>query len=450
MKKLLSSIALAISLPLAAQDTPKNIIMVVSDGMGPVYTTAYRYYADDPKTPEIESTIFDKYYIGSSSTFPAKVSGLVTDSAASATALASGVKSYNGAIGVDVNKQPVKSVLHKAKSLGYKTGLVVTSQINHATPASYMVHNESRHNYDQIADGFYQEKTNGKFNADLMLGGGWTYFIRDDRNLVEEFKSSGFHYLDSFEQLASLPKDKPVLGLFDKKGLANAIDHDDKHRLATMTDAALKHLSDDSGMFLLVEASQVDWGGHSNDIAWSMAEMDDLAKTMAILETYVAQNPDTLVILTADHSTGGVSIGANGKYAWEPTWLKNMTASSDKIAEDIANEGIDATRITTQLGFNIESEEIDTLTTAVDNAKADWLENKDKYQARGYTENSTVKRGVYKAVNKILDKRSNTGWTTSGHTGVDVPVYAFGKQSELFKGNIDNTDIAKKIFSLIK
>ena len=130
---------------------PKNIIMVIADGMGPAYTTAYRYFNDNPATELIEETIFDRLFIGTSSTYPASTSGLVTDSAASATALASGVKSYNGAIGLDVNKKRVQTVLEFAKIQGKKTGIVVTSQINHATPAAYLAHNESRQNYNANA-----------------------------------------------------------------------------------------------------------------------------------------------------------------------------------------------------------------------------------------------------------------------------------------------------------
>ena len=132
--------------------SPKNIIMIVGDGMGPAYTTAYRYYKDNPHTEFIEETVFDRHLVGMSSTYPARVSGFVTDSAAAATALATGVKSYNGAIGLDANKQPVETVLERAKKHGKKTGVVVTSQVNHATPASYLAHNEHRKNYNAIAD----------------------------------------------------------------------------------------------------------------------------------------------------------------------------------------------------------------------------------------------------------------------------------------------------------
>lgn len=449
MKKILSSLALLTSFHVSAE-APQNIIMVVSDGMGPAYTTAYRYYNDDPATPEIETTIFDKYHVGSSSTYPAQVSGLVTDSAASATALASGVKSYNGAIGVDVNEQPVKSVLHQAKQLGKKTGIVVTSQINHATPAAYMVHNKSRQNYDEIADSYFDNRINYQFLADLMLGGGWQYFIRKDRNVVDDFKSSGFHYLDDFNQLSNLPKDKPVLGLFADKGMPQALDYDDNYRLSTMTAAALDYLPNDKGMFLLIEASQVDWGGHSNDIAYSMSEMTDLEKTMAVLEKFVENNPNTLVVLTADHSTGGMTIGANGDYAWHPTWIKNLTASTQSMAKEIGEHGLDVLKLQQALGFQLTPEEQDELATQMDKALAYWTENEIKFLAKGYSQASTVARKMRKAITQLIDKRTNTGWTTGGHTGVDVPVYAFGKNSELFIGQLDNVDIATKIFSLLK
>ena len=193
--------------------------MVIGDGMGPAYTSAYRYFSDDPNTKEVEETVFDRHLKGSSSTYPAAISGVVTDSAASPTALGTGVKSYNGAIGVDVNKKAVQTVLEWAKLQGKKTGVVVTSQINHATPASYLTHNESRKNYNAIADSYIDDG----IKADIYLGGGSQYFIRDDRNLVEEFKQAGFHYLDSYQGLTNLPKAKPVLGLFADVGLPWAL-----------------------------------------------------------------------------------------------------------------------------------------------------------------------------------------------------------------------------------
>ena len=338
-------------------NAPKNIIMIVGDGMGPAYTTAYRYFHDNPATAQIEQTVFDRHLVGSASTYPARVSGYVTDSAAGATALATATKSYNGAIGVDVDKKPVESVLVWAKKQGKKTGMVVTSQINHATPASYLAHNESRHNYNEIADNFLAAHD----NIDIMLGGGWQYFIREDKNLVEEFQTKGFNYINNYSQLTQLPSDKKVLGLFADKGLPWALDDSNKHRLSTMTKAAVNQLENKNGFFMLVEASQVDWAGHGNDIAAAMAEMDDLAKTLEYLENYVKENPDTLVVLTADHSTGGFTLGRDGDYLWQPDVLRTMTMSPSAIAKNLVKNSITLSYVNEMLNFNVTSDELKEL-----------------------------------------------------------------------------------------
>lgn len=428
--------------------SPKNIIMVIGDGMGPAYTTAYRYFSDNPMTEKVEQTVFDRHLTGLSSTYPAPISGLVTDSAASATALATGIKSYNGAIGVDVNKNNVQSVLQWAKLQGKATGVVVTSQINHATPASYLTHNESRKNYNAIADSYID----GGIKADLYFGGGWKYFIREDRNLVNEFKQAGFHYLDDYQNLTTLPSDKPVLGLFSDIGLPWALDDINKHRLSTMTKAAVDHLVDyqsdsseqNQGFFMLIEASQIDWAGHVNDVSNAMAEMDDLAKTLEYLEHFVEHNPDTLVIVTADHSTGGLTIGAKGKYEWQPKKLRSMKHSPTYIAKQLIKNEITPVFASTLFNFKLSDNDIAML-----------IQSKNTPILNSYTNiyklknTSTLEFSLSLTIKKIIDKHSNTGWTTGGHTAIDVPVFAFGKQSELFSGQQDNIDIAKKIFLLL-
>jgi alkaline phosphatase len=426
--------------------SPKNIIMIVGDGMGPAYTSAYRYFHDDPTTTEIEETVFDRHLVGLSSTYPARESGYVTDSAAGATALATGVKSYNGAIAVDTDKNNVLTVLEWAKSQGKKTGVVVTSQVNHATPASYLSHNESRRNYNAIANSYIDDG----IKADVILGGGWKYFIREDRNLVNEFKQAGFHYIDNYQQLTNIPQDKPVLGLFADVGLPWALDDKNPHRLLAMTQAATKQLENPNGYFMLVEASQIDWAGHSNDIASAMAEMDDLAKTLEYLEDYVKNNPDTLVVVTADHSTGGFTIGADGKYLWQPEILRETKHSSKAIAKHFAKDDISQFNQQNLLPFTLTSEELDNLATR----KKSVQENLAKYNQLTEDEQKeqkepSVERVLYKTINHIIDSRTVTGWTSGGHTGIDVPVFSFGAQSENFTGYQDNTDIAKGIFKLL-
>ncbi|MEP1445713.1 MAG: alkaline phosphatase [Paraglaciecola sp.] len=427
MKQITTLLLAVLSHSVVAANTPKNIIMMVGDGMGPAYTTAYRMYADDPSTPEVEQTVFDRLLVGMASTHPDKDSGFVTDSAAGATALSAGVKTYNGAIGVDANKKPVQTVLEFAKMKGLKTGIAVTSQINHATPASFGAHNESRQNYDQIADSYFDEKADGKFVFDVMLGGGWKYFIREDRNLVEQFKSAGYQYIDKISQLNTVSTGKPLLGLFADSGMSWALDSINKMRLPALTKAAIRQLENDQGYFLLIEASQIDWAGHSNDIGSAMAEMHDLAVTLEWLEYYIAGNPDTLMVLTADHSTGGLTIGANGNYSWNPKWLRNLKVSPTEIAKQLVLEKNKGTVASDLLGFELTNEEVTSLNVI----------------------DSNEPKPFYKAISKILDERSDTGWTTSGHTGVDVQIFAKGKASERFNGHLDNTQIAQTLFELL-
>ncbi|WP_114325079.1 alkaline phosphatase [Candidatus Colwellia aromaticivorans] len=441
------------------ETTPKNIIMVIGDGMGPAYTTAYRYFSDNPNTNDIEKTVFDRHFVGSSSTYPARVSGYITDSAASATALATGVKTYNNAVGVDVNKKELQTVLEWAKLQGKKTGVVVTSQINHATPASYLAHNEHRYNYNKIADSYIDDG----IKADLYLGGGWKYFIRDDRNLVNEFKQAGFHYIDSYDGLNYLPSQKPVLGLFAKVGLPWALDDVNNHKLMTMTKAAVTKLENTQGFFLLVEGSKIDWAGHSNDIAAAMGEMDDLAKTVEYLETYVSTHPDTLVVMTADHSTGGLALGkitgysgkeVKSKYLWHPQVIRKMNMSPEAISKKIAVEVLSIDEISTLLTFDITPEEYTLLANAkLEGKTAATSYNQIQPSAHKLKYPTKINSMLLKSIKKIIDKRTNTGWgsisASASHNPVDVQVFSFGAKSEIFRGFQDNTDIAKKIFTLL-
>jgi alkaline phosphatase len=457
MKKLLSTVSIVLALTACQtidndstamlvntetakkMPSPKNIIMVIADGMGPAYTTSYRYFNDDPTTDIVEETVFDRLLVGSVSTYPASVSGLVTDSAAGATALATGYKTYNGAIALDVNKNSVETVLEFAKKQGKKTGIVVTSQINHATPAGYLTHNA-------IADSYIDKG----IKADVYFGGGWKYFIREDRNLIEEFKASGFQYIDNYNALNTLKPEMPVIGLFDDTGLPSAQDDSDPYRLSAMTKVAIKQLENSKGYFMLVEASQIDWAGHSNDIATAMAEMSDLAKTMEYLEEYVKQNPDTLVILTADHSTGGLTVGARGKYEWHPEVLRTMKSSPSVITKQLANNPVTQQGLSQLLNFDVTNNEVEQIEAAKIFAVEEIATYKSlDEQEKLKTKEPTMNNIIASAIKNIIDIRTNTGWTSGGHTAIDVPLHTLGKSSEVLKGKVDNTDIAKQIFLLL-
>jgi len=427
MIKQISLLALACSSYAYAEQTPKNIIYMIGDGMGPAYTTAYRYFKDDPATKEIESTVFDTILTGMAHTYPDDHT-YVTDSAASATALSSGHKSYNGAIAVDTDKKPVKTMLEIAKERGMITALVATSQINHATPASFASHNESRRNYNEIANDYIDNKIAGKLPVDLMLGGGTAYYIRDDRNLVAEFKAAGYQYSDDFNSLKQINQ-IPAIGLFAPKGMPSALD-ENPTRLAKMTDKALKLLDKNKkdGFFVMIEGSQIDWCGHANDIACAMAEMDDFAKSIEHAKAYVDKNPDTLLVITADHSTGGLTLGAHGQYKWEAEVVKGVKATATKLTK---------------------------LMLEADDLKAIWTANTTiEYTSENQVKLEQAKKMGSKTLNlaikDIISKASFTGWTTGGHTAIDVQVFAYGPSSTQFVGSQNNTDIANKLINFIQ
>ena len=408
----------------------KNVIFLIGDGMGVSYTSAYRYFKDDSSTPIVEQTEFDKYLVGQQMTYPEDPEQNITDSASAATAMSAGVKTYNAAIAVDNDKSKVKTVLEAAKEKGKATGLVATSEITHATPAAFGAHNESRKNMNAIADDYYNELINGNHKIDVLLGGGKSNFERPDVNLAEAFKKDGFSYVTNKEQLLN-DKNDQVLGLFATGGLPKMIDRTEEiPSLEEMTTSAIDRLSKNkNGFFLMVEGSQIDWAGHDNDIVGAMSEMEDFEKAFQAAIDFAKKDKNTLVVATADHSTGGFSIGADGIYNWFPEPIKAAKRTPDFMAELIANGANVEETLKKYIDLELKSEEIQ--------AVKDAAKNKD------FTE-------IDNAIENIFNKRSYTGWTTGGHTGEDVPVYAFGPASDKFAGQLDNTDHAKIIFDLLQ
>lgn len=416
----------------------KNVIMIIADGTGLPYYSAHRYMNDDPNTPEMEPTVFDDYFVGLQTVWSITEGQNVPDSAATATAMASGVKTYNGAIGVDLDKKPVKTVLEQAKENGLSTGLISTSRVNHATPAAYAAHDEYRKNYDAIADDYYDELINGEHKVDVILGGGDKYFERDDRNLAKEFQNDGFSYVKTRDALLADTNDQ-VLGLFGKD-LPKVIDRTEEvPSLVEMTQAALDRLSKDKdGFFLVVEASQIDWAGHDNDIVSAMSEMQEYADTFELAVNFAKENGETQVIATADHSTGGLSIAANGPYNFYVDPIKAFKRTPDFMAGQIVFEGADVEEmLNTYVDLQLAPEEIQSVKDAAEEAVG--MEN--SYD--GY-------RHVDNAIEAIVNNRSLAGWTTSGHTGEEVPVLAYGPKSDQFRGLIDNTKHAEVIFDILE
>lgn len=421
---------------------PKNVIFLVGDGMGPSYNSAYRYFADNPETKEMEKTAFDKHLVGNQRTNPADPKENVTDSASSATAFSSGHKTYNGAIGVDENKENVKTVLEQAKENGKSTGLVSTAEITDATPAAYASHVDSRDKKDEIAQQFYNDKINGEHKVDVLLGGGAKYFGEENGNLADKFKKDGYDVVDNKTDLQKSTS-KQVLGLFADGNMPLQIDAPDKNpKLLDMTETAVNKLQqNDKGFFLMVEGASIDKAGHPNDVTGEMSEMEGFEKSFDYAMNYAKEHKDTLVVATADHSTGGLSIAKGEDYLWNPQVIHDMKHSGTYMTEQIA-KGEDAEKVINEgYGFDVEASQIDKIKDEAEKLKK---LNEDDEAYEGQLQE------LQNAIQKPINDKSNTGWTTTGHTGEDVNTYAYGPGSDKFQGNIDNTDNAKNIFEFLK
>ena len=338
------------SLPVGkpATTSPKNIVLLIGDGMGLPQVTAGLY-------GQHNYIVLEQFpVIGLQKTTASD--NLVTDSAAGATAMACGKKTYNNAIGLDSNEIASRSILEEAEERGLATGMVVTSSIVHATPAAFIAHVKSRNFYEEIAEDFL------KTDIDFFIGGGKQFFDRrdkDDRNLIAELRNKGYNIYDYFNHdifKMNPPLDKNF-GFFtaDNQPLPASQGRDYLPYAAQMAVKFL-HKRSQKGFFLMIEGSQIDWAGHANQAASLIDEMKDFDKTISRVLDFAKKDGETLVIVTADHETGGLSI----------------------------NDG------------------------------------------------STMKKMDIK-------------FTTNGHTGTMVPVFAYGPGSEHFRGIYDNTSTYSKM-----
>jgi alkaline phosphatase len=390
---------------------PRNIILRIGDGMGFGQISAHRQFADNPNTPELEATVFDDLLIGSLATRPVGSADSITDSAAGATAYSCGLKTRNGAVAIDADGKPCQTALELAKQRGKRTGIVVTSQLTHATPASFYAHVGSRKQVSDIASQFLLADTPPR--VDLALGGGGDDFSPTQRQLLQQ---QGYTVLNAGSELSTL-RQLPAFGTFAPAGLPMAIDRDEQTpNLATMTNKALQLLgSHQPGFFLMVEGSQIDWASHANDIVGVLSEMQDFADAITVARRYAEQHPDTLLVITADHETGGLALGRDKQGEWRKHLLRQCRASAAGMAERVL-AGADPVTVLQQLS-PLQADDADRERLSRSERNIDRLEE---------------------AFGDVIAKHSLTGWTTRGHTGADVPLYAFGPGSTALRGHHDN------------
>ena len=297
---------------------PKNIIFLIGDGMGLSQVSASQFYNKNATNFERFSTIG---LIKTSSS-----SDLITDSAAGATAFASGVKTYNGAVGVTPDSLAIKTIVEQISQKGISTGLISTSAITHATPACFYAHVKSRRMQEDIATQLVNSE------IDFFAGGGLKFFSarKDGEDLLTQLAENGFEV--STDNLPEKVSDKKQGILLSEKGMPTMLEGRDDF-LPNATKLALESLSkNENGFFLMVEGSQIDWAGHDNDGDYLIAELLDFDKTMGVVLDFAKQNGETLVIVTADHETGGFTLAADdGDY--------------NKIKPVFSNDGHSATMV---------------------------------------------------------------------------------------------------------
>lgn len=279
-----------------ATQYPTNIILLIGDGMAlPQIHAAMSTIA--PNTLNMLRCNYTAVVTTNSA------DNEITDSGAGGTALATGSKTNNGYIGLSPDKQPLKSILKVADEQGLSTGMVATSNITHATPASFIANVASRYQLDDIAMQFLYT------DIDVFIGGGLNQFAHraDKANLIDSLKKRNYQMAYTLDDL-NLYKQGKLAGLL-------YADHPPKmleergNMLPLATSKALELLSlNDKGFFLMVEGSQIDWGGHDNDINYVTSELIDFDNAVGIALDFADKNPGTLVIVTADHETGGLTL----------------------------------------------------------------------------------------------------------------------------------------------
>jgi len=402
----------------------RNVIFVNGDGMASAHREAARLHL---KGLDGQLAMDSLPVAGLQTTSPHDPESTITDSAAAASAWATGQKTYNGSISIDVDGNPLTTLGLEAKEAGKATGIVTTAQVTDASPAAFFANSTDRYIQDDIARQ-YLEVT----KPDVILGGGEDYWLpgpeldeagevveggepgipgafedapADDPeegsrggqgNLIEKAQELGYDYVTSSEELAAAEGEK-VLGLFANEEMfqqrpeGQGDEYDPLVPLPEMTAKALQTLEgDEDGFFLVVEEEAVDEMAHSNNAALTLTALEQLDATVALLEDYVAEHPDTLLIVTGDHECGGLTV-------------------EDVDAEDEGGFGG-----TTYAGDEVSIPAV-------------------------YDEGESGEDGPFTIAES--DKLFVMDWTTTGHTGAPTPVTASGPGSEALTGIYPNTHL---------
>lgn len=446
-----------IALLLAAQ--AKYVFMFIGDGMGPHQVLSTEMYL-----AELEGKIGRKPllmttfpYSGQAATFSA--SSGITDSAASGTCLATGKKTNNGVIGLAHDSTPVVSVATRLKQEGWGVGIMTTVTIDHATPSAHYAHTPSRENYYIIGTQLVES------NFDFFGGAGFSRPLdKNDStapNLYDLAQQYGYTlaagYADAKKhqdtnKMILLPANYQDNYTRFAGALPYAIDRTSTDlTLSQIVEVAIEQLSSYDRFFMMAEGGKIDYASHANDGATVLHEVMDFDAAIQVAYRFYEQHPDeTLIIVTADHETGGMALG-NSDYVLNLKVLANQQCSLDKLSDQLSelhkaeNKNLQWEQvkqlIATNTGLYAKVEVTAAEDAQLQEAFADMMSHQD------------VVKTLYKDINtlaakalSILNQKSRLGWTSKGHTASAVPIFAIGVGAEKFTGWHDNSEIAPLIY----
>lgn len=432
------------------QKEAKYVFFLIGDGMGLSHralTEMYLASLDD----EIgqKSLLMNQLPVqGLATTY--SNNSYITCSAASGTALATGKKTNNGMIGCSPDTVNYQNIAEAAKKAGKSVGILTNVMLNHATPAVFSAHAPSRNDTRVIRDG---QLSSG---FDYFAGGYMTVDSmtqQDKTDFLLQAQENGYHVFSSQNDLPKISEHEKVIFFADTlmKGgaMLYSIDYPkDKIGLKTLFEAGIEKLSaNPNGFFIMLESGKIDWAAHGNDAATVVQEIiyfDEIIKTAF---AFYEKHPDeTLIVITADHETGGLALGnSNMGYKLKPNLLALQKGSVESIREDYQrflskysqqDKKNDAPYTFLQKWFGFDSEDFSL--NKQDSASIQTAWEKDITAAKRSSE-------LVKEARKILAQKVGIGWTTGAHSGIPVPVSAVGASAELFDGYYDNTDIPKKM-----
>ena len=413
----------------------KNVIVLIGDGMG----NQQRRIAGlvEGKGNKNHRLVLESLPT-SGVAFNHSLDAIVTDSAASGSALSTGYKTKNGMVAMTPDKKARKTILEACKEMGKATGLITTVTIAHATPACYGSHARHRNMYSDIALQYFNN------SIDLLMGGGSMDFLpksmkgkrKDGINLIDKFKNAGYVYVEDLQGLKKInpDKDQKVLGLFAYGAMAYEVNRNKSKEpsIAEMTDSAIKVLSKNpNGFFLMVEGGKIDWANHGHDVAGSVYDTIAFDKAVKVALNFAKKNKETLIVVVNDHETGGMTLS----YSTNITSIRKLKANAEKMARMIKKDG-----------SNIDA--VFKKYAGITNLTA-----KERKMVLDEATGKLSVRDVWgyggSIIAHIISNRTGVLFSTGGHSAAPVIVAAYGPGCEIFDGFYDQTDIPKKIGELL-